>query len=61
MLLKDQISLLGKTVKVTLTYDNPKHIAVGKLLAFGDDGEAQIEDEMGFVHYCWPMLEVEAL
>lgn len=63
MKLQDAVPLLGKQVRVTLAHDtdDPKAIAEGKLLAFADSGEVTVQDEMGFVHYCWPMLEVEAL
>lgn len=61
MRLCDATHFLGKTVKVTLDYDtnNPQAIVTGRLLAFADSGEVKVEDEMGFVHYCWPMLKVE--
>lgn len=50
--------LLGKQVRVTLDNDG-KVVAEGRLLAFDDCGEAVVQDEMGFLHYCWPMLTVE--
>lgn len=53
--------LLGKQVRVTL--DNGKDgaptIVTGKLLGFGTDGQFEIGDEDGTVHYCWPMLSIE--
>ncbi|QUU29314.1 hypothetical protein SEA_DIMINIMUS_130 [Mycobacterium phage Diminimus] len=53
--------LLGKQVKVTLDNDDPKAIATGTLLSFSDDGEVVVQDEMGFVHYCWPNLKMEEI
>jgi len=50
--------LLGKQVIVTLQ-DSPKVIARGRLLRFGDDGEFVLQDDEGFVHYAWPMLNIE--
>lgn len=38
---------------------NTSVIAEGLLLGFGDDGTVEIEEDDGFVHYCWPMLEIE--
>lgn len=59
--IEDAIKLLGKQVKVILSYDDPKGIAKGQLLHFSDGGEVTIKDEMGFTHFCWPGLEMEAL
>jgi hypothetical protein len=55
--------LLGKQVRVTLDRPDsgPAVIAEGLLLAFDDGGEARLRDEAGFVHYCWPMLDVQPL
>jgi hypothetical protein len=51
-------SLLGQNVTVKLA----EHvIARGKLLAFSDAGEAAVQDEMGFVHHCWPMLDISPI
>ena len=52
--------LLGQQVIVTLSHDDrePDRIARGTLLKVADSGEVCVEDEMGFVHYCWPMLDV---
>jgi hypothetical protein len=54
--------LLGKQVRVTL--DRPEHgparIVEGKLLAFDTGGEFMVEQNDGFVMYCWPMLDIEA-
>lgn len=33
----------------------------GQLLGFGEGGEFEILDNCGFVHYCWPMLEIKAI
>ena len=56
------ISLLGKRVKVTLDKANNKEEAViteGQLLGVGDEGTFEILLDDGFVHYCWPMLEIK--
>ena len=50
--------LLGKQVEILLTGDEPKVIARGQLLSFGDHGEAIVIDDMGFTNYCWPMLDI---
>lgn len=52
--------LLGKTVRVTLATneDGTKVISEGTLLGFGQGGDFEILEEDGFVHYCWPMLEI---
>jgi hypothetical protein len=55
--LDDMKALLGKHVMVTLAEDDEKAIAWGKLLSFDDGGEVVIQDEMGFLHYCWPNLK----
>jgi hypothetical protein len=62
--LEDARPLLGKRVSVTLTEpDAPEGLEVcqGTLLSFADSGEAVLVDRMGFVHYCWPMLDVEEI
>jgi len=51
-------SLLGRQVVVTLD-EGERVVASGQLLAFGDDGQVVIRDEMGFTHWCWPMLQIE--
>ena len=51
--------LLGKRVKVTMDPDDPAAITEGTLLGFGDDGSFEIREDDGFVHYCWPMLNIE--
>ena len=47
--------LLGKNVVVRL---DDQVVTRGRLIALDDGGEAKLVDEMGFVHYCWPMLDV---
>jgi hypothetical protein len=32
----------------------------GQLLGFGDDGTFETRDDMGIVHYSWPMLDIRA-
>jgi len=44
--------LLGKNVIVKL---DDQIVARGRLIAFDDGGEAKVVDDMGFMHYCWPM------
>ncbi len=59
--LEETRKLLGKQVKVRLTDQSEKEriIVEGQLLEFGQGGDFVILDEMGFAHYCWPMLEIE--
>lgn len=54
----ENLKYLGKQVEITLD-NNPESpvIVKGKLLAFCDDGEFEIESEDG-LHYCWPMLAI---
>lgn len=54
-------SMLGKTVRVTLATneDGTKVISEGVLIGFGEGGDFEILEEDGFVHFCWPMLEIE--
>jgi hypothetical protein len=54
-------ALLGKQVRVTIDrpIHDPAHIVEGKLLGFGDDGTFEVMQDDGFVHYCWPMLDIE--
>lgn len=56
----NQTHLLGQQVEVVLSREDGKEsvIARGRLLAFDDGGEVRLLDDMGFVHYCWPMLEI---
>ena len=57
----DPRTLLGKRVRVTLDKPEgkPAVIAEGILLGFGDEGDFEIQNDGGFVHYCWPMLAIE--
>lgn len=48
-------ALLGKQVRVTLDKDV---VTDGKLLSFDEGGGFVLLDDMGFKHYCWPMLEI---
>jgi len=55
-------SLLGKRVRVTLEEarnECPPIIVTGKFLGFGEGGDIEIEEDDGFIHWCWPMLNVE--
>lgn len=57
-------ALLGKRVKVTLARANEQTgeeavIARGIFLGFGQGGDLEIQEEDGFVHYCWPLLDIE--
>ncbi len=60
-----EAKFLGKRVKITLDkggYPDPTSPAViieGQFLGFGDDGEFEVLMEDGFVHYGWPLLDVE--
>lgn len=52
--------LLGKQVRVFLTRDgDPQAVATGRLLSIATSGELVIEDDMGFLHYAWPLLDIE--
>lgn len=65
-------SLLGEQVDILLAHkgapasDDPFGIAKeaqdvivsGRLLAFSDGGDVRLEGDDGFVHHCWPALEV---
>lgn len=51
-------TLLGKRVRVFLSEST---IVTGTLLAFGDGGDFEILEDDGFVHYCWPLLEIEEI
>jgi small nuclear ribonucleoprotein (snRNP)-like protein len=55
MTIDEARALLGQQVEVTLA---DKVIAIGQLLAFDDGGECVLQDEMGFTHWCWPMLNI---
>lgn len=56
-------SLLGQRVRVSLSNeaDDKQSVAVGRLLSIADSGELIIEDDSGFAHYAWPMLDIVAL
>jgi hypothetical protein len=54
---KTHVKFLGKRVEVTLDENGPV-VVRGILLGFGDDGEFEVADATGVVHYCWPMLHV---
>ena len=59
---KEINSLLGKQVRVVLdngTSERQQVVAEGKFLGIDEGGEIVLEDDMGFVHYAWPMLEIE--
>jgi hypothetical protein len=55
-------SLLGEEVEVVLEKGLPDGtdatVAKGTLLAIEDTGQVVLRDEMGFGHYCWPMLTI---
>lgn len=55
-------SLLGKRVKVTVCQgdgDDDAVIVIGRLLGFGEGGDFEVlDDSDGFVHFCWPMLDI---
>ena len=61
----ETVALLGKRVRVTLSHggwpdpDSPAHISEGKFLSFGQGGDVVIMEDDMFVHYCWPMLDIE--
>lgn len=50
--------LLGKQVRIMLDLDDENAVAEGQLLAIDDGGEFVVLDDMGFKHYCWPLLKV---
>jgi len=50
------IRLLGKQVRVKLDAET---VVTGIFLGFGSGGDVEILVGDGFVHYCWPMLEIE--
>jgi hypothetical protein len=53
-------SLLGKKVCVTLNTDGiAKLVVEGQFLGFGQGGDFEILAEDGYVHYCWPLLNIE--
>lgn len=48
--------LLGKQVRVTL---GNAPVVTGRLLGFGEGGDFEVLEADGFIHYCWPMLDIE--
>jgi hypothetical protein len=54
---------LGKDVRVILVHGSPDGsdavIAEGVLLSYEDSGQVVVRDDMGFAHFCWPMLDIE--
>lgn len=56
----EQRQYLGKQVEVLLAIDGDgsKVVARGQLLGFGEGGDFEILEDDGFVHYCWPALEM---
>jgi hypothetical protein len=56
--LQHQRSLLGKRVTVSLS-ETGSVIVTGTLLGFGNGGDAEILEDDGLVHYCWPALRME--
>jgi len=57
---------LGKRVRVTLDKPQPGRrdkavISEGTFLGYSDGGTFEIEEDDGFVHHCWPLLEIEEI
>lgn len=52
-------ALLGQRVRVVIERGGPV-VVEGKLLSFGNSGEFVTQDDEGFVHYSWPLLDIEA-
>jgi hypothetical protein len=54
---------LGQRVRVFYGRDEggDSLVLIGKLLEFSDGGDFTVLDDNGFVHYCWPMLEVSPI
>jgi hypothetical protein len=54
---------LGKRVRVVMDWDPPRGTGhadiVGVLMAFGEDGTFRVRDDGGFMHYCWPCLDIQ--
>lgn len=50
--------LLGRRVRVHL---DGQTVVTGRLLGLSTDGEFEVSDGQGTVHYCWPMLKIEAI
>jgi hypothetical protein len=60
---KHHCAFLGKRVRIRLSgIDDPDGVIIvrGKLLGFGEDGTFEVQEDDGFVHYCWPLLDIEA-
>jgi hypothetical protein len=55
---KEARRLLGKRVTVTIQDAPQKVVVTGTLLGFGEDGEFEVQDSAGIIHYCWPALEM---
>jgi len=53
------VALLGKRVRVSLT--DAGTVVTGRLLGFGTDGEFEVEEPDGVIHYCWPLLSIEEI
>lgn len=49
--------MLGTQVRVKL---DENVLVEGRLLTYGDSGEFTIEDDSGFVHHCWALLDIVA-
>ena len=57
---KDLNDLLGKQVSVVLSHDGEEDaIAHGQFLGYGEGGEVQLLCDDGFVHHCWPLLDIK--
>ena len=59
-------ALLGERVRVTINdgkseVGGPAVITTGQLIGFGQGGDFEILEDDGFIHYCWPMLDIEAV
>jgi hypothetical protein len=52
---EDARALLGRDVTVSL---DDREIVSGRLVAVSDGGEVVLVDDMGFHHYCWPLLDI---
>lgn len=48
-------TLLGERVVVSL---DDQAVVTGMLLTVSDGGEVVLVDDMGFHHYCWPLLDI---
>jgi hypothetical protein len=54
-------SFLGQQVKVTIARggEDPAVVVTGRLLRIADSGEFVTQDDMGFIGYSWPLLDIE--